>query len=83
MRSIFVAAALTCQFGLAQEITVLPPEPNNIIGEYIEAKPNGVRAAASERKIRLLHGATIEDCDLYFDDELCMVRSRKEEKTRG
>jgi hypothetical protein len=49
MKTAIVLAAMVCRAALAQEFTALPPEPNKIIGEYNEAKPNGVRAAASER----------------------------------
>lgn len=50
MKTAIVLAVMVCRAALAQEITALPPEPNNIIGEYNAAKPNGARAATAERK---------------------------------
>lgn len=42
-----------------------------------------VQSAISEIKLRLLDGATVEHCDLYFDEGLSMVRGRREEKVGG
>lgn len=49
MKAVVVATLLTCRFGVAQEVSVLPPEPNKIIGEYQGTEPKGLRTASAER----------------------------------